>query len=130
MMWPAPSLRTGGIVMSLLYSASVGAAVAAQPAMPFRLVHTRKDEGHLGASHEDVQESAKAKKPLMALRFTWDPVCPANRLRQMSDTFDDYSEYIAPGNGLRHATLTQHANKSGDAVQETVSFLKESLARP
>lgn len=119
---------SGGLVMSLMYSPAVGAAVAAQPAMPFRLFYTRKSSENLGATASDVAASADSSTPLMALRFTRDPICPANRIRQMRETFGtDYSEYIAPGNSLRHATLTKHAAEAGDAIENTIAFLQITL---
>ena len=119
---------TGGLVMSLMYSPSVAAAVAAQPAMPIRLFYTRKAEQNLGASAQEVKLSAASGTPLLGLRFTWDPLCPANRLRQLRETFGErYQEHVASGNGLRHATLTEDAATSADAVSRTVAFLRDHV---
>lgn len=119
---------TGGMVFSLMFEPAVGAAVAAQPAMPFRAFWTGKSDRKLGASQEDVAKSRDSGKPLLALRFTWDGICPANRLRHMEETFgDQYEQHIASGNGLLHATLTQHADASDGAVERTIGFLQANL---
>lgn len=119
---------TGGIVLSLMFAPAVGAAVAAQPAMPFRALWTGRSESKLGASKEDVELARNSGTPLLALRFTWDAICPANRLRQMEETFGErYEQHVAPGNGRLHSTLTNHAEAADGAVDRTIAFLLANL---
>jgi len=117
---------TGGLIMSVMYQPSVGAAVSAQPALPFRLFYTARSPAHLGASLQDVERSAASATPLMASRFRRDPICPPNRVAAMEDVFTKAEFVRREGPGWRHATLTLDAERSG-AVPDVIDFLQRHL---
>jgi dienelactone hydrolase len=112
---------TGGVVFSVLMRDSVGGAVAAQPSMPYRPPWSQPGIGALGSTAADVEASAASDKPLAALRYEKDVVCPAGRLARIGDTFGDASVRTVPGNG--HSTLVFHPNAA--AKERVLELLAE-----
>ncbi len=78
---------TGGVVFSVLMRESVAGAVAAQPSLPFRPPWVKPTMSSLGATTVDVIASAESGKPLTAMRYQKDLICPAGRLLQVEETF-------------------------------------------
>ena len=99
---------TGGVVFSVLMNDSVGGAVAAQPAMPFRRSGSPPDIKALGTTVIDVLASADTGKPFVALRYRHDRVCPAGRLLQIGETFGEAR--VMEVQGKLHSTLVYDAD--------------------
>ena len=94
---------SGGAVFSVLKEHSVGGAVAAQPSLPWRLPSSRPNIAALGSTISDVEAGAESGKPLVAIRYEDDRVCPAGRLLQIEQSFGSQSVEYLPGD--RHSTL-------------------------
>jgi dienelactone hydrolase len=94
---------TGGVVFSVMMLDSVGGAVAAQPSLPYRPPWTTFSTSNLGSTSEDIEASAQAGKPFIALRFSKDGFCPAGRLTQIEELFGEDSTLQIYGPG--HSTL-------------------------
>jgi dienelactone hydrolase len=114
---------TGGLVLSLIWDECVGAAVAAQPALPFRRRTSGIDDGELGASLDSVERAVASGKPLLMTAFEGDGICPAARQQAYRDTFGEEAVRTYPGNA--HSTLT------GDTLPEiraeVLSFLRAAM---
>lgn len=121
---------TGGLVLALMYDPDVGAAIGAQPAMPFRMFWTRRSRSAIGVDPLDLGRSSSSGTPLMITRFERDPVCPANRFRAIGDVFDepsnDFRSIQFPG--WRHATLTDDSDHAPGLFDEVVEFLASNLS--
>ncbi len=99
---------TGGVVFSVLMNDSVGGAVAAQPAMPFRRPGSPPDIKALGSTVVDVLASADTGKPFVALRYRDDRICPAGRVLQIGETFGETA--VMEVQGKLHSTLVYDAD--------------------
>lgn len=74
---------TGGLVFGVLSHTKIKAAVASQPSLPFPWLWKgtpRKTKADLGTSKTDLLLAERSKKPLMALRYSNDWMCPKQRL--------------------------------------------------
>jgi len=99
---------TGGVVFSVLMNDSVGGAVAAQPSLPFRRSGSGPDLRALGSTAADARASAETGKPMVALRYRDDRICPAGRLLQIGETFGDAA--VMEVQGKLHSTLVYDAD--------------------
>jgi hypothetical protein len=113
---------TGGVVFSVMMLDSVGGAVAAQPSLPYRPSWTTFSTSNLGSTSEDIEASAQAGKPFIALRFSKDGFCPAGRLTQIEELFGEDSTLQIYGPG--HSTLVydqhQEAHRAELALLDEV----------
>jgi dienelactone hydrolase len=110
---------TGGVVFSVLMRDSVGGAVAAQPSFPYRPPWSTPNIAALGSTAADVEASAASGKPLAALRYAKDGMCPAGRLATIEGTFGTGSAKTLPGEG--HSTLVFHPHSAArDRVLEVL----------
>lgn len=126
---------TGGIVLSVLFDASVVAGVAAQPSLPFRVGKRRVSQYELGASEQDAKASARSGKRLLTMRFERDRICPRDRIDGMRELWidagaaDRFVSVEFPHKG--HSTLTLHraCAIAGDETSRDIlfRFLSESL---
>jgi dienelactone hydrolase len=114
---------TGGLVLSLIWDDSVGAAVAAQPSLPFRRRTSAIDDGELGASLESVEKAVTSGKPVMMTAFEGDGFCSAARQQAYRDVFGAEAVQTYPGGA--HSTLT--GDTRPEIRAEVLSFLRSSL---
>lgn len=99
---------TGGLVFTLLGRDSVGGGVAAQPSLPLRSPASPPNPLSLGASRPEIESPLARGKPLLALRFEHDRICPAGRLVQIQESFPNANVVTLPG--PHHSTLVYDAN--------------------
>jgi len=136
---------TGNFALAMMLDAPVLAPVLAQPSLPFALTQSRRGGLHasaeeLAAAHEKI-DNAGAR--ILALRFIQDPMCPNERFARLRSEFGAAFEaieidakYANPrGPKPAHSVLTNHlideaGQPTRDALERTLAFLKEQLARP
>lgn len=135
---------TGGIALATVTEPAVAAAVAAQPAVPFRAKYPRRWARHLGLSEGERSEVAGALasgKKVLPVRFERDFVCPAGRVEEIASLPGAEPVHWVAGRG--HPTLTylfrpksrlttsaKHAARqsaSEDAIGAVVGFLGDHL---
>ena len=107
---------TGNFALALVLDAPVVAPVLSQPSLPFGLTSS-----HRAAVHASPDEIAAVKRlvadggTVLGLRFTADPMCPAERFatlrRELGDGFEAVEIDSAPGNPWKiprsaHSVLT------------------------
>ncbi|MGK7871908.1 MAG: dienelactone hydrolase family protein [Xenococcaceae cyanobacterium] len=133
---------TGGFVLSLMVDEVVMAPVASQPSLPFAVTPAHKSA--LGISSEELEkakERAAEGVNILALRFTEDRTCPAERFVTLRREFGDAIETIEidsfkdnpdgiPHNA--HAVLTVHfvdreGHPTRKAFDRVLTFLKEKM---
>ena len=107
---------TGNFAISLMADESVLAGVASQPSMPLR------HHGHLHMSEEEVEQARQRLDehgPMIAMRFTDDPLCTAAKFGAINTAFNDDKERIKlielPGKG--HSVLTLDFAKRGEVTE-------------
>lgn len=122
---------TGNFAISLIADDAVLAAVASQPSLPFNGQHC------LALSEEEI-EAVRRKldpgPPMLALRFTGDKFCNAEKFKAIEQTFNDDRERVhlvnVPGEG--HSVLTLDFNKGGEpaekALLQVIGYFREQLA--
>ena len=133
---------TGGFALGMMVDDTLLAPVLSQPSLPFPL--SKKHKGDLGLSAADlarVKERAAAGVDVVGLRFTCDPLAPAERferLRQeLGDAFVGVEIDSSPGNahGFRkssHSVLTEHlvdepGNPTRDALDTVLDLFRTRL---
>jgi dienelactone hydrolase len=132
---------TGGFSLSLTVCTDglVKAPVMSEPALPFPLLFTRNH----GAIHLSVEEAAAIKRnppPCMALRFTHDSLCRAERFAAYRALLGDKLTEIPikspdPTFGIKctaHSVLTQELKDSPGhptwaAFERVLAFLASEL---
>lgn len=125
---------TGGIVIPVLLSDSVRAAVASQPSLPAALPFcSRRRRRDLGMSDDDLRKVQATGKPVLALRFTEDKICPRERVERIDDEIAGPPAPDLPSKKPRdHSVLTyppvqDPAHPSNVAFDLVVDFLHEHL---
>jgi dienelactone hydrolase len=79
---------TGGWVLATLAEPAVVAGVLAQPAIPIATWPGReRKKAALGIAPEDLDAAAGRRLPLLALRFSNDRLCPAERFAALEKRF-------------------------------------------
>ncbi len=126
---------TGNFAWSVAVDPSVAAAVAGEPALPFNAA------GSLHLQPEDV-EALKAREGLevMALRFSGDPSCKAERFTALEQLLGEkLTTRVLPdnaknpsGNPFPHAVLTKDliaadGEPTFEAAREVLQFLTRRL---
>jgi dienelactone hydrolase len=145
---------TGAFVIPLVLDPVVSAAVAAQPAIPFSILHAVTGLGHghwmkeLNVSNKDVAAARQAlyerNQTILALRFAEDRICPREKLTRLREEFEDrleaeeydgasvWQRWFWP----RHSTLTGEYDKASrgspghptrKAFARVSSFLRQHL---
>jgi dienelactone hydrolase len=133
---------TGGFALALMVDDVVVAPVLSQPSLPFGLGKSRKRD--LGISTADlmrVKQRAEAGTEVLGLRFTGDPMCPAERFERLREELGD--SFIAveidssAGNPhghpkMAHSVLTEHLqDKPGtptrEALDQVLEFFRKRL---
>jgi len=133
---------TGNFALGVLLEPCGRAAVMSQPSLPFPLGATRKAAVHfapdeLATIREQTDRGARA----LGLRFTHDPLCPAQRFarlrRELGPAFEAIEIDSGPGNAhgiarAHHSVLTEHlVDRDGHptraALARVLAFLREQL---
>jgi dienelactone hydrolase len=135
---------TGGVVIATLLSDSVRGVVASQPSLPMKwpLATTRR-KTNLGMSPEHRAAVEASGKPIMALRFKRDFICPRERLQAVADLSPQAITREVPVTGtyrdhdpairwFAHSVLAvEFVAKQGhptyEAFGEVISFLNQHL---
>lgn len=121
---------TGNFAISLMAEEQVLAGVASQPSMPL----FKHDALHM--SSEEVANTRAAlseKGPMLALRFSKDPLCTAEKFDALDRAFNDDQERIKfvelPGRG--HSVLTLDFIRAGqpaqDALENVIDYFSQQL---
>jgi dienelactone hydrolase len=134
---------TGNFALALMVDASVLAPVLSQPSLPLPLGAARRAGLHLAPGDLDrVRERAAGGCGVLGLRFTHDPLCPAERFarlrRELGAGFEAIEIDSGPGNrhGIRriaHSVLTEDlvdeaGHPTRQALDRVLAFFRERLA--
>ncbi len=134
---------TGGFALSLMVDPCVMAPVLSQPSLP-TLPLTKQRKAALGISPEEfalARARARAGTKVLGLRFTGDPLCPAERFetlrRELGDGFEGMEIDSSPGNphGIprdAHGVLTNHfvdreGHPTREALDRVLAMFRERL---
>jgi dienelactone hydrolase len=133
---------TGNFALSLMVDPILMAPVLSQPSLPVPITKDRRAALHIAdADLAVVKERVAAGVPVLGLRFTGDPMCPAERfarLRQeLGDGFEGIEIDSSPGNphgikGLAHSVVTadlvdEEGHPTRKALDRVLAFFKERL---
>jgi dienelactone hydrolase len=133
---------TGNFALSLMMDECLMAPVLSQPSLPFPLGSERRAALHLSPEGlARVKQRAAAGVPLLALRFTNDPLCPRERFdtlrRELGERFEAIEIDSSPGNkyGIprtAHSVVTkdlvdQEGHPTRQALERVIGFFKERL---
>lgn len=133
---------TGGFALAMMVDDHVVAPVLSQPSLPFPVGKHRKAD--LGISAEDlvrVKERVDDGICVLGLRFTGDPVVPAERFatlrRELGDGFVGVEIDSSKGNAHAiptnaHSVLTEHlvdepGHPTHDALNQVLDLFRERL---
>lgn len=114
---------TGGLVLSLIWDDTVGAAVAAQPSLPLRTRRAKIDSSELGASLTTVEHAAKSGKPMLVTAFDGDTICTAARIDAYRNVVGEDAIRTYPGKG--HSTLV--GDTRPEIRADLVTFLRGAM---
>jgi dienelactone hydrolase len=133
---------TGGFALGMMVDDTMLAPVLSQPSLPFPLGSQRKAAvGISDADLERVKARAQQGACLLGLRFTRDPVVPAERFetlrRELGDRFIGVEIDSSKGNPHNipksaHSVLTEHfvdepGHPTRKALDRVLTFLDENL---
>jgi dienelactone hydrolase len=134
---------SGGFALAAAVDDSVLAPVLSQPSVPIALTAKHKRDPGLSEGELKVIEKRAAEDGLCALglRFSGDPMAPAERFATLKDRLGDAFEVIeldsSPGNAdgfgrMAHSVLTAEVREvegqpAYEARKRVVQFLKERL---
>lgn len=134
---------SGGFALAAAVDDSVLASVLSQPSVPLALGARQKSDPGFSEREMKVIEKRAAEDGLCALglRFSGDPMAPAERFKTIKDRLGDAFEVIeldsSPGNAdgfgrLAHSVLTLEVREADgqpayEARKRMVEFLKEQL---
>ncbi len=124
---------TGGLVFPVVLDPSVGAAVAAQPSLPWRPGSTTVTADELGDTAAAMAQAAATGTPVLGLRFAGDSTCPGSRFDRLQAVYREQAGTFLrnpPGGdypGTRHSTLTDHVDQTPGARDTVRAFLLDHL---
>ena len=133
---------TGGLALAAVAEDAVGAAVAAQPAMPWANgpwpFSTASRRRSLGLSAEEEAGLRRGTTPVLALRFDQDPMSPRERVIEIDQLASGCVFWVRGEDDEElkgHPTLTaafrgnddELASASQAAIAEAISFLNTNL---
>ncbi|WP_167098554.1 dienelactone hydrolase family protein [Mycobacterium sp. DL592] len=134
---------SGGFALAAAVDDSVLAPVLSQPSVPIPLTAKQKRDPGLSEAELKVIEKRAAEDGLCALglRFSGDPMAPAERFQTLKARLGDAFEVIeidsSPGNAggfgrMAHSVLTlevreEEGQQAYEARKRVVEFLKERL---
>ena len=134
---------TGGFALAVAVDDSVLASVLSQPSVPIALTAAHKRD--LGFSEKEMKvierRADEGNLCALALRFSGDPMAPAERFKALKDRLGDNFEVIeldsSPGNAggfgrIAHSVLTlevreREGQQAYEARKRVLEFLKERL---
>ncbi len=134
---------TGGFALACAVDDSVLASVLSQPSVPIAVTPAHKRD--LGFSEKEMtvieQRADEGNLCALALRFSGDPMAPAERFTALKDRLGDNFEVIeldsSPGNAggfgrIAHSVLTlevreREGQQAYEARKRVCEFLKERL---
>lgn len=136
---------TGNFALALMVDEAMMAPVLSQPSLPIGI--SRKAKAGLHISNEDlavVKRRSAAGVPLLALRFTGDPLCPKERFERLREELGAGVETIeidsSRGNphgisSRAHSVVTtdfvdREGHPTRIAVDRVLSFFAENLSAP
>ncbi len=121
---------TGNFAISLMADDSVLAGVASQPSMPL----FKQDALHMTDAEADAARARLDEHgPMMALRFTEDPLCTGRKFKAISERFNDDKERVRlvelPGKG--HSVLTldliQGGEPAAQVLEDVLAYFTDKL---
>ena len=136
---------TGNFALALMVDESMMAPVLSQPSLPLGISRRAKAGLHLSEGDlEIVKRRSEAGVPVLAMRFTNDPLCPKERFERLREELGAGVETIeidsSPGNpdGIArraHSVVTndlvdRHGHPTRIALDRVLSFFRERLCAP
>jgi len=133
---------TGNFALALMVDEAVMAPVLSQPSLPFPLSKAHKRALHVSdVALAEVKRRAAAGCPVIGMRFTHDPLCPAERFQRLRDELGSAFEAIeidsGPGNahGIKrsaHSVVTvdlvdRAGHPTHEALERVLGFFRERL---
>lgn len=124
---------TGNFALALMVDETVLAPVLSQPSLPFGLTRAKRAALHLSdADLAIVKQRTQAGCPVLGMRFTADPMVPAERFatlrRELGDAFEAIE--IDSGPGSPHGIpRSAHSVVTTDLVDETGHPTRAALDR-
>ncbi len=134
---------TGNFALALMLDDAVTAPVLSQPSLPFPVTAWHRAALHVSpAELAAVKARAAAGCPVLGLRFTADPLCPAERFarlrRELGAAFEGIEIDSRPGNphGIKrtaHSVLTNdlvdaEGHPTRAALDRVLAFFRARLA--
>jgi dienelactone hydrolase len=135
---------TGNFALALMVDEAVMAPVLSQPSLPFGLTRAHRAALHVSDSElAAVKQRAAAGCTVLGLRFTADPMCPAERFatlrRELGPHFEAVEVDSGPGNphGIKrmaHSVLTTdlvdaEGHPTRAALDRVLKLFREKLQR-
>lgn len=121
---------TGNFALALMVDESVLAPVLSQPSLPFPVSASHRRALHLAPA--DLEAAKRRSCPVLALRFTSDPMCPDERFQRLRKEFGERFEAVeidsSRGNA-RGIPGTAHSVVTKDLVDEAGHPTREALDR-
>jgi dienelactone hydrolase len=134
---------TGNFALALMVDEAVMAPVLSQPSLPFPVSASHRAALHVSPAALDViRRRAGAGCGVLGLRFTGDPLCPAERFatlrRELGDGFEAIEVDSTPGNPhgigrMAHSVVTTDlvdaaGHPTREALERVLGFFRERLA--
>jgi dienelactone hydrolase len=134
---------TGNFALALMVDEAVMAPVLSQPSLPFPITASHRAALHVSpAQLAVVKQRAQAGCPVLALRFTTDPMCPGERFatlrRELGSAFEGIEIDSSSGNphGIKrtaHSVVTNDlVDRDGHptrvALDRVLEFFRERLS--
>jgi dienelactone hydrolase len=130
---------TGNFALALMVDEAVMAPVLSQPSLPFAVGAARKAGLHV--SDEELAAIRRREVPVLGLRFTRDPACPAERFarlrKELGDRFEAVEIDSSPGNphgipASAHSVVTKdlvdaEGHPTRAALERVLAFFHERL---
>lgn len=133
---------TGNFALALMVEPSMMAPVLSQPSLPGGLTKAARSGLHISDGDLAIaKRRASEGVPLLAMRFTNDPACRAERFEKLRAELGDAAETIeidsSPGNPheiprIAHSVVTTHlviedGHPTKAALDRVLSFFAENL---
>ena len=125
---------TGNFALALMVDESVMAPVLSQPSLPFGVSRDHRAALHVSDEQLDtIRSRARGGCPVLAMRFSHDPLCPGERFdtlrRELGDEGFEAIE-IDSGPGNAHGfTRAAHSVVTTELVDEAGHPTREALDR-